>query len=38
MHNVFQKDDLNQKQNSVQENKSEKDCKDDDIQFLKTKT
>ena len=36
MNNIFYKGNFKKKQNSVQDSKSEKDCKDDNIQFPKT--
>ena len=36
MNNVFHKDNLKERQDSVRENKYEKDCKDDDVHFPKT--
>lgn len=36
MNNVFHKDYLDQKQNSMEENKSEKDCNNDEFQFPKS--
>ena len=36
MNNIFYKGNFKKKQNSVQDSKSEKDCKDDNVQFPKT--